>query len=76
MDREAGTCEWYLDGDKSKFQEWLQSESQVLWLYGDGKSPLILIIIGTTDIFLSWVWENSDVARSVSRCLFTIIDCL
>ena len=68
MDREAGTCEWYLDGDKSKFQEWLQSESQVLWLYGDGKSPLILV--GPTDIFLCWVWENSDMARSVSRIFF------
>ena len=75
MDREVGTCEWYLEGDKSKFQEWLQSESQVLWLYGDGKPPLILK--GPTDIFLSWVWENSDMARSVSRIFFfTIIDCL
>jgi hypothetical protein len=35
MDREVGTCQWYLEG--SHFQEWLQSASQVLWLYGDGK---------------------------------------
>ncbi|KAE9366521.1 hypothetical protein N431DRAFT_471571 [Stipitochalara longipes BDJ] len=46
IDREVGTCQWYLGG--THFLEWLQSGSQVLWLHGDvgcGKTVMCAAII-------------------------------
>jgi hypothetical protein len=47
-DQEPGTGQWFVGGQR--FNNWLKSSGQLLWLYGDGNMLTLLLLVCSNNI--------------------------